>query len=171
MKQAAALLEAGFPGPEGYPGPGPARAEVLESLTPGRVSIVAVQGETLVGWAGAIAHYRGNAWELHPLIVHPDHRGRGIGRALVESVVRAVARRGGCTLWLGADDTAGGTSLHGVDLYPAVLQHATRVRVVTRHPLAFYLKTGFVVVGVIPDANGPGRPDILMARPVRRQEE
>jgi aminoglycoside 6'-N-acetyltransferase I len=33
----------------------------------------------------------------------------------------------------------------------------------------FYRKLGFVIVGVVPDANGPGKPDILMAKRVGRQ--
>jgi aminoglycoside 6'-N-acetyltransferase I len=30
----------------------------------------------------------------------------------------------------------------------------------------FYQKLGYVIVGVIPDANGPGKPDIMMAKRV-----
>ena len=28
----------------------------------------------------------------------------------------------------------------------------------------FYQKLGYEIVGLIPDANGPGKPDIMMAR-------
>jgi aminoglycoside 6'-N-acetyltransferase I len=32
------------------------------------------------------------------------------------------------------------------------------------HPAVFYRRMEFEVVGLIPDANGPGKPDILMAK-------
>jgi aminoglycoside 6'-N-acetyltransferase I len=35
------------------------------------------------------------------------------------------------------------------------------------HPFEFYLRVGYHIVGVIPDANGFGKPDILMAKRVR----
>ncbi len=38
------------------------------------------------------------------------------------------------------------------------------------HPYGFYEKQGFVIVGVMPDANGPGKPDILMAKRIGRGE-
>jgi aminoglycoside 6'-N-acetyltransferase I len=46
-----------------------------------------------------------------------------------------------------------------------VLSHATNLRVID-HPVDFYLRMGFEVVGLIPDANGPGKLDILMAKQV-----
>jgi aminoglycoside 6'-N-acetyltransferase I len=36
------------------------------------------------------------------------------------------------------------------------------------HPMSFYRALGFVVTGVVPDANGRGRPDILMSRRIAR---
>src|SRR5918994_1895949 len=50
--------------------------------------------------------------------------------------------------------------------FPDVLSHATNLRVID-HPVDFYLRMGFEVVGLIPDANGPGKPDILLAKQVR----
>ena len=32
------------------------------------------------------------------------------------------------------------------------------------HPVAFYRKLGYAVVGLLPDVNGFGKPDILMAK-------
>jgi aminoglycoside 6'-N-acetyltransferase I len=56
------------------------------------------------------------------------------------------------------------TSLGGRDLYPNVLEHAANIQNLAGHPYEFYQKVGYVVVGVIPDANGPGKPDIYMAK-------
>jgi aminoglycoside 6'-N-acetyltransferase I len=105
-------------------------------------------------------------WELHPLVVDPAHQGQGIGRALVADLERQVRDRGGLTLQLGSDDVDNMTTLSGVDLYPNVLEHLAALRNLRRHPYEFYQKLSFVVVGVVPDANGFGKPDILMAKRV-----
>lgn len=56
------------------------------------------------------------------------------------------------------------TSIGGVDLYPGVLAKTAEIRNIRNHPFEFYQKIGFEVVGVVPDANGFGRPDIMMAK-------
>lgn len=33
-----------------------------------------------------------------------------------------------------------------------------------RHPFLFYRKLGYVVTGLMPDANGRGKPDIYMSK-------
>ena len=72
------------------------------------------------------------------------------------------------TLYLGSDDDgpAPGTSAGGVDLFPDVLSHAVSLRVID-HLIGYYLREGFVVNGLIRDANGPGKPDVLMAKRIR----
>ena len=99
-------------------------------------------------------------------MVHPDYQRRGVGRALVADLEDNVRRRGGTTIWLGADDENNQTSLGGIDMYPNVLDHLSNIRNLNNHPYEFYLKVGFTIVGVIPDANGPGKPDIMMAKRV-----
>ncbi len=40
----------------------------------------------------------------------------------------------------------------------------THIRNINRHPYEFYQKVGYQIVGVIPNANGLGKPDIIMAK-------
>lgn len=171
VQAVAALLVEGFreQSPEAWPDLASALDEVRESLGEGRLSLVArgAAGEPL-GWIGAIRSYGGNAWELHPLVVAPAGRRQGVGRALVAALEARVAAEGATTLYLGSDDEAAQTTLGGVDLYPHVWEHVARIRNLRGHPYEFYQKCGFHIVGVLPDANGPGRPDILMAKRVAR---
>ena len=93
-----------------------------------------------------------------------DHQGKGIGRALVADLEEQVRERGCITLWLGTDDEDNLTTLSEVDLYPNVLGHLAGIKNLRGHPYEFYQKLGFVIVGVMPDANGLGKPDIFMAK-------
>jgi aminoglycoside 6'-N-acetyltransferase I len=77
-----------------------------------------------------------------------------------------VRQRGGLTLLLGSDDEDGMTTLSGVELYLDVWEHVATLRNLRGHPFEFYQKCGFVIVGLVPDANGIGKPDILMAKRV-----
>jgi len=52
--------------------------------------------------------------------------------------------------------------------YPDPLRAAADVASTAQHPLEFCRKVGFVVVGVLRDANGFGKPDIFMAKRVAR---
>jgi aminoglycoside 6'-N-acetyltransferase I len=145
-----------------------ARQEVLESITPDRVSRVSRVARStegaVIGWIGAIREYDGLVWQLHPIVVDAAQRRHGVGRALVEDLERILMARGGLTLWAGSDDLAGETTLGGVDLYSALPGAFDAVHSWGNHPLPFYRRLGFHVIGVMPDANGPGRPDIFLAK-------
>ena len=114
-----------------------------------------------------LAIYDGNVWELHPLVVHPDYRGQGIARALVTDLEDHVREKGAITLQLGTDDEDFSTSLGGVDLYHNLWEHIRNIQNLNNHPYTFYEKMGYIIIGVMPDANGPGKPDIYMAKRLR----
>ncbi|HEY9427800.1 MAG TPA: GNAT family N-acetyltransferase [Gemmatimonadaceae bacterium] len=141
-----------------------ARQEVLESLEPGKISRVAIDGQSVLGWIGGQPQYDGLVWELHPLVVAPHVRRRGIGRALVEDLEIAVVERGALTLWLGSDDEIDETSLSRIDLYDDLPAKLASFRRGGDHPADFYRRLGFSIVGVMPDANGRGKPDIFFAK-------
>ena len=168
IRQCAELLVEVFAEhhPNAWPVMKSALEEVHESFAEGRISRIAVDDTGLIlGWVGGIGAE--HAWELHPLVVRPDQQRRGIGTALVADLEDHVKRRGGYTIWIGTDDENNQTSLGGIDLYPNVLDHLAAIRNLNNHPYEFYQKVGFTIVGVIPDANGPGKPDIMMAKRVK----
>ncbi len=169
LHQCATLLVDGFRAhwPNAWPDLDAALTEVRECLEPGWIARVAVNGEgAALGWVGGRPNYDGNVWELHPLVVRPDRQRQGIGRALVADLEAHVQVRGGLTLWLGTDDEDDMTSLAAVDLYDDLPGRLATIRNLKGHPYEFYRKCGFVIAGAVPDANGRGKPDILMAKRV-----
>lgn len=170
IREVAQMLKEGFSEnwPDAYPTMKSAMQDVRASLKEGRISRVAVTANgKLRGWIAAAPQYKGHVWELHPLVVKNEFRRQGIGRALVEDLIRQVRERGGLTIWLGTDDETNMTSLGGVELFPGVLDHLAGIENLHEHPFGFYQRVGFEIIGVMPDANGPGKPDILMGRSVR----
>jgi aminoglycoside 6'-N-acetyltransferase I len=164
VEQAASMLVEAFP--HWLPTIEEARAEVAEALLPNRICLAARAGEEVLGWVGCIPEYS-HAWELHPLVVRTDARGKGVGRALVAALEDRVSTLGVLTLYLGTDDDRDvpGTTAGGIDLFPEPLAHAATLEAID-HPVSFYRRVGFKVVGLIPDANGRGKPDVLMAKRV-----
>ena len=72
-----------------------------------------------------------------------------------------------CT-W-GTDDEFFQTSLSQGDLFEDTFQKLRDIQNLRRHPYEFYQKQGFQIVGVLPDVNGYGKPDIFMAKPLGRE--
>ena len=169
VEQATTLLLEGFRAhsPASWPDHESALQEVHKALAPGKICRAAIdEAGNVLGWVGGNSQYDGHVWELHPLVVDPRYQRRGIGRALVNDLEKRVRERGGLTILLGTDDEDGMTTLSGVDLYDDTWERIANVRNLRGHPYEFYQKLGFRIVGVVPDANGIGKPDILMAKRV-----
>jgi len=164
LEDAASLLVVAFDSPHGWPGIELARDEVASVLRDGFARAM-LDGQRLLGWVGGLPEYGGRVWELHPMVVRAEHRRKGIGRALTAAFENEARRRGALTATLGTDDDSAMTSLAVVDLYDDVPRHLADVADLGRgHPFLFYRKLGYVVTGVLPDANGRGRPDIFMSK-------
>ena len=164
LEQAALLLVEEFNEPQGWPTLQLARVEAASVIREGFARAMTDDGEVL-GWVGGLPEYHGRVWELHPIVVRPERRRQGIGRALVGAFEEEAARRGALTATLGTDDDSEMTSLADVDLYRDLPRHIAELQDLGRgHPFLFYQKLGYVVTGVMPDANGRGRPDIYMSK-------
>jgi aminoglycoside 6'-N-acetyltransferase I len=148
-----------------------ARAEVKQRLSEKTIYVAALEGDEIIGFGGLLEQYGGNAYELHPLVVAKEHQIRGVGSAILKELEHLAREAGAVTIYLGTDDDRADvqTSLVNTDLYNDLPNHIRMFRP-NRHPAAFYLKNGYAVVGVIPDANGIGKPDIFMAKRIARRD-
>lgn len=167
LQQAAQLIVDAFR--DHWPDAWPTLAEGLqganEMLDEERICRAAVDEDgNLLGIIGGIPQYDGHVWELHPLAVQPNLQGQGIGRALVLDFEEQVRLRGGLTITLGTDDEDNMTSLSNIDLYENLWDKVKDIRNLKNHPFEFYQKMGYIITGVVIDANGIGKPDILMSK-------
>ena len=155
--------------PSGYQSPGEAEAEIeVRRNAPEWIGFAGMKQDALVGWIGAIRTYS-HGWELHPLVVDPEHQRRGVGSALLTQLESRARAEGVITLYLGSDDEHGGTNLFGRELFPNVLGNAATIEAAgVGHAFTFYRRHGYQVVGLLPDVNGLGRPDILLAKRLTR---
>lgn len=169
-RDAAALLVEGFRDhwPDAFPDLDDALETVDECLRQGPTRAAVAPDGRMLGWIGVHPTYA-RVWELHPLVVAHDVQRQGIGRALVSEAEKLAAENGALTLTLGSDDEDDMTSLGHVDLYPDPVTHLAKLSDKKGHPFAFYLRCGFSVTGVVPDANGFGKPDILLAKRVAEE--
>lgn len=170
IQRAGAILQAAFAEnfPDAWDTLEECIEEVKEMLDDERICRAAFLNGQMVGWIGGIPEYDGNVWELHPLAVHPDFHGQGIGALLVQDFEAIVAEKGGLTIMLGSDDINAMTTLSGVDLYDNLPEKIATIQNLKGHPYSFYQKLGYKIIGVMPDANGIGKPDIFMGKRIKQ---
>ncbi len=141
-----------------------AREKVVEALARGSHVRVILEGSEPVGWIGAIPGR--HVWEIHPIAVAVGAQYRGYGRRLVAEVERLARSEGALTLFAGTGDEVGTTNLFGQDLYRDPVGAIGNIEATGRNPFEFWLRAGFKIVGLMPDAEGPGKPGIHLAKRV-----
>ena len=139
-----------------------AMMEVEECVDLPNACVGLCDGDRLLGWAGLRPMYE-KTWEMHPLVVAPDAQGKGVGRLLVAEIEREAKARALIGIALGSDDEHFRTSLSQVDIDEAnIFDQLRGIRNLAGHPYEFYKKCGYMIVGMIPNANGKRKPDIWM---------
>lgn len=166
IEQMAHLLTTGFRevAPDAWTTLEEARDEVQMVIREGFALAALDDAATVLGWVGGLPQYDGNVWELHPLVVAEAGQGQGVGRALVSDLEDQVRACGGLTILLGSDDQTDSTTLSNVDLYDDLPSKLAAAQGSRPHALEFYRKLGYAIIGVVPDANGRGKPDIILGK-------
>lgn len=143
-----------------------AMREIQRMSGKGVLTRVAIEDGEPRGWIAAQPQGQGS-WEIHPLLVDPTASGRGFGRMLVEDIERQMRLHKGISVFLSTSDATNSTNLSDFDLYSAPLDALRNIAVRDKahgHAFRFWQRVGFTVVGVIPDAEGPGVPSIQLAK-------
>ncbi|MBI9014653.1 MAG: GNAT family N-acetyltransferase [Clostridiales bacterium] len=160
INEAAEILRQAFP----HSYKNSAKEEVLECLEAKKVLIAAIEDDILIGFVGAVPQYGNTAWELHPLVVSESYRSKGVGTKLCMELEQILRNKGCLTIYLGSDDETYSTTLSQTNLFEDTFRKIENIKNLKKHPFEFYQKVGYKIVGVIPDANGMGKPDILLAK-------
>jgi aminoglycoside 6'-N-acetyltransferase I len=141
-----------------------AREEVDDATAEGHVTRVLFDDEGApLGW-GSTFHTYGAVWEIHPLVVDVAHHRHGHGARLLADLEARAADRGAGVLIVGTSDETEATSLGGIDLYRDPIGAMASLTFADSHAVGFWLRMGYSLVGITPDAEGPGRPSINFAK-------
>ncbi len=98
--------------------------------------------------------------------LQPRTKANGYGRVLIEDIERHAREQGVLTLWAGTSDEMGLTNLADVDLYADPAGAISDIASIKPHAWEFWASVGFTVVGLMPDAEGRGKPSIVLAKRV-----
>lgn len=166
-KQMAEILLDGFSdtGTQAWSTMEECNKEVSDSLAEEKISRIAINEEgEVIAWTIGDEIYTNYTWELALLVVKRNSKAKGVGRKMLKDFEEQVLKRGGSVVFLGSDDENNRTSLGGIELYPNPLEHLANIKNLDNHPYEFYQKCGYTIIGVIPHANGFGKPDIWLTK-------
>ena len=172
MEQAVKLLLETFPQSGMWPDLDEETAweEVNECKDDQNICIGLKLENKLIGWLGLKPMYP-KTWELHPMAVKPEFQGKGYGKILINELEKIARKKGIIGIFAGSDDETNKTSLSEKEITKDNLfEEIKNVKNYGNHPFQFYQKCGFNIIGIIPNANGPNKPDILLWKDIRKQD-
>lgn len=143
-----------------------AMTELHRCVISENLSRMALRDEVPVGWISACPVNK-TVWEIHPLLVDPNTHRQGVGTLLVNEVENILKARGVWTIQVSTSDATNATTLSGKDLYIDPLGELQKLDVTDSkvgHALQFWIRSGYKVVGILPDAEGMGKPSICLAK-------
>jgi len=122
---------------------------------------------SLIGWIGLRPMYE-KTWELHPMVVKNDCQKKGYGKILLKEAEKIARENGIIGIFIGSDDETNKTSLSDKEITGEnIFDEIKNIKNYKNHPFEFYIKCGYCIIGMIPNANGPKKPDILLWKDIR----
>jgi aminoglycoside 6'-N-acetyltransferase I len=164
VKQAADILFSAFGAinKDAWPTEEKALDTVKECIAEQNICTGILIDEKLIGWTGLRPMYP-TTWELHPMVIAKEHQGKGYGKLLIHQLEEEARKAGITGIVLGTDDETNSTSLSDCNITGKnIFNEILNIKNKKNHPYEFYKKCGYSIIGVIPNANGPNKPDILM---------
>ena len=146
-----------------------ALADVVQ-FAPEDLGLIARDPEgTPIGWLRA-EHFPGQASaEIKLVAVQPTRRRQGVARTLVMAAEERMRSQDCVTMLATVGDTRGRTNLYGVDVTEDAPGLLAGFHCHADHPAGFFLRVGYRLVGLLPDAYGPGKHDLTLARRISQQ--
>jgi aminoglycoside 6'-N-acetyltransferase I len=143
---------------------------VDESIADENISIGIKVNNQLIGWAGLMPMYK-NTWELHPMAILPKFQGKSYGKILLNEIEKIAQKKGIIGIFVGSDDETNKTSLSEVEITKDnIFEEIKRIKNYENHPYEFYMRCGYSIIGIIPNANGSKKPDILLWKDIRNNK-
>ena len=137
--------------------------DVINMINNSFISIGYIENDVLIGYLGLLKMYSNITLELHPLIVKDGYRNIGIGSKLLKEAERIAKEKNALNIVLGSDDEYYKTNLHEFDFNNTDIGDIIKnIKNINNHPYEFYQKNGYKIVGIFPNANGIGKPDIWL---------
>lgn len=163
LRGVADLLVLAFP--TIYTGDVPrALADVVRFAPEDRSLVARDQDGAPIGWLRT-EHFPGQvSAEIKLVAVHPTRRRQGVGRTLVMAAEERMRANGCITMLATVGDTRGRTNLYGLDVTADAPRLLADFACHADHPAGFFLQIGYCPVGLLPDAYGPGKHDLTLAR-------
>ncbi|HGK7400531.1 TPA: aminoglycoside 6'-N-acetyltransferase AAC(6')-Iaf [Citrobacter freundii] len=136
--------------------------EVEECIEHPNICLGICLDDKLIGWTGLRPMYD-KTWELHPMVIKTEYQGKDFGKVLLRELETRAKGRGIIGIALGTDDEYQKTSLSMIDINERnIFDEIENIKNINNHPYEFYKKCGYMIVGIIPNANGKRKPDIWM---------
>jgi len=172
-KQAAEILFKTFTeiNKDAWPDMESALEEVNECVTEPNICIGIKTGNELTGWVGLRPMYE-LTWELHPMVIKKEFQGKGYGKILLNELERIALEKGVIGVFAGSDDETYSTSLSDKEITAGnIFEEIINIKNYKNHPYEFYKKCGYCIIGIIPNANGDRKPDILLWKDIRKNKQ
>jgi aminoglycoside 6'-N-acetyltransferase I len=171
MEQAAKILLETFPEANMWPDLDEEKAlEIVEeSISDENISIGIKINNQLIGWVGLLPMYE-KTWELHPMALLPKFQGKGYGKILLNELEKIAQEKGIIGIFAGSDDETNKTSLSEKEITgDNIFEEIKNIINHKNHPYEFYVKCGYSIIGIVPNANGKNKPDILLWKNIRKK--